>query len=170
MPDSQVSLYVFWISLLLAFLAKIPVIPFHIWLPEAHVEATAVGSVILAALVLKIGAYGIIRFLVPLQVLLSCDIIFVCIGLAGLISAAYATIMTLVQVDFKRVIAYSSVAHLSFAVAAIFTGTKTGIAGSYFYNIGHGFVSAGLFFLAGIFYTRYGTRLIKYYSGLRLFP
>jgi NADH-quinone oxidoreductase subunit M len=78
--------------------------------------------------------------------------------------------MALAQVDFKRIIAYSSVAHLSFAVAALFTGTRTGLAGSYFYNIGHGFVSAGLFFLAGVLYMRYGTRLLKYYSGLRLFP
>jgi len=163
-------LYVFFISLLLAFLAKIPLVPFHIWLPEAHVEATAIGSVLLAGIVLKIGAYGILRFLFPLQCLLVSDTLFVCVGLASLTSAAYATIMTLVQVDFKRIIAYSSVAHLSFAVAAIFSGTKTGIIGSYYYNIGHGFVSAGLFFLAGIFYGRYGTRLLKYYSGLRLFP
>jgi len=153
-----------------AFLAKIPLVPFHIWLPEAHVEATAVGSVLLAGIILKIGAYGILRFLVPLQKLLACDILFSCVGLLSLLSAAYATLMTLAQVDFKRIIAYSSVAHLSFAIAAVFTGTNIGIVGSYYYNIGHGFVSAGLFFLAGIFYTRYGTRLLKYYSGLRLFP
>jgi len=155
---------------LIAFLAKIPLVPFHIWLPEAHVEATAVGSVILAGLVLKIGTYGIIRFLVPLQVLLPSDVLFTIISLFGLLSAAYATVMTLFQVDLKRIIAYSSIAHLSFAIAAVFTGTKTGLAGSYFYNIGHGFVSAALFFFAGVLYIRYGTRLLKYYSGLRLLP
>ncbi len=155
--------------MLIAFLAKIPLIPFHIWLPEAHVEATAVGSVLLAGIILKIGAYGIIRFLVPLQYLFDNDTLFVCVGLLGLISAAYATLMTIVQVDFKRIIAYSSVAHLSFAIAAIFTGTKTGFIGSYYYNIGHGFISAGLFFFAGVLYDRYGTRLLKYYSGLRLY-
>jgi NADH:ubiquinone oxidoreductase subunit 4 (subunit M) len=170
LPESILPLQIFWVSLLLAFLAKIPLVPFHIWLPEAHVEATAIGSVLLAGIILKIGAYGIIRFLVPLHGLLAGDIIFTCVSLGSLLSAVYATLMTLAQVDFKRIIAYSSVAHLSFAVAALFNGTKIGIAGSYYYNIGHGFVSAGLFFLAGLFYTRYGTRLLKYYSGLRFFP
>jgi NADH-quinone oxidoreductase subunit M len=128
-----------------------------------------VGSVLLAGIVLKIGAYGIIRFLTPLQILLNNDTLFVCIGLVGLMSAAYATLMTIVQVDFKRIVAYSSIAHLSFAIAAVFTGTKAGLAGSYYYNFGHGFISAGLFFFAGILYDRYGTRLLKYYSGLRLY-
>jgi len=163
---SKTALYIFWVSLLLTFLAKIPVVPFHIWLPEAHAEATAVGSVILAGIVLKVGSYGIIRFLVPLQNLLPDDILFACVGLISLTSAAYATIMTLAQVDFKRIIAYSSVAHLSLSIAGIFTLTKPGLIGAYYYNIGHGFVSAGLFFLAGLFYHTYGTRLLKYYSGL----
>jgi len=92
------------------------------------------------------------------------------IGFAGLMSAAYATIMTLVQVDLKRIIAYSSVAHLSFAIAGIFTSTETGVFAAYYYNIGHGFVSAALFFLAGMLYKRYGTRLLKYYSGLAGLP
>lgn len=155
---------------MLAFLAKIPLIPLHIWLPEAHAEATAVGSVILAGLVLKIGSYGIIRFLVPVQNLLPNDLLFACVGLFSLISAAYATIMTLAQVDFKRIIAYSSIAHLSLSITGIFTLTKTGLIGAYYYNVGHGFVSAGLFFFAGLFYHSYGTRLLKYYSGLSFLP
>jgi len=84
--------------------------------------------------------------------------------------ALYATLMSFAQVDLKRIVAYSSVAHLSFAVAGIFTTTKYGILGGYYYNVGHGLVSAALFFLVGMLYKRHGTRLLKYYSGLALLP
>ena len=139
-------------------------------MPEAHAEATAVGSVILAGLVLKIGTYGIIRFLVPFYLLLSETYIFAGLTVFSLLSAVYATIMTFAQVDIKRIIAYSSIAHLSFSVMGVFNLTKTGLLGCYYYSIGHGFVSGALFFLAGMLYKRYGTRLIKYYSGLALLP
>jgi len=156
--------------MLVAFLAKIPLIPTHIWLPEAHVEASTVGSVVLASLVLKIGAYGIIRFLVPLHSLINQEWVFVLLVLFSLTGALYATLMSFAQVDLKRIVAYSSVAHLSFAVAGIFTTTKYGVLGGYYYNLGHGFVSAALFFLVGMLYKRHGTRLLKYYSGLALLP
>ena len=115
-------------------------------MPEAHAEATAVGSVILAGLVLKIGTYGIIRFLVPFYLLITETYVFTFLTIFSLLSAVYATLMTFAQVDFKRIIAYSSVAHLSFSVLGVFNLTKTGLLGCYYYSIGHGFVSGALFF------------------------
>lgn len=157
--------YLFWIFFFIAFAIKVPIFPFHIWLPEAHVEAPTEGSVLLAGVLLKLGTYGIIRFLFtlfnnatiyysPLVLLLSTLAIF------------YTSFTTLRQIDIKRIIAYSSVAHMNMCILGLFTFDPVAIVGSVLLMVGHGLVSGGLFFLIGVLYNRYHTKLIKYYSGL----
>jgi NADH:ubiquinone oxidoreductase subunit 4 (subunit M) len=165
----------FWTLSIIAFFAKLPIFPFHIWLPEAHVEAPTVGSVILASILLKIGAYAIIRFLLPFQDLVlyngfsvadgKC---FVLIKLILWISLLYTTIIIVSQVDLKKIIAYSSIIHMSLSMIGFFSQSTYGVHGGYLMLFAHGFSSAGLFFIAGMLYSRFGTRLLKYYSGLHL--
>jgi NADH-quinone oxidoreductase subunit M len=157
---------ILWILLFIAFAVKIPLFPFHIWLPYAHVEASTSTSIILAALMLKLGGYGLIKFVLPLFSVeihsqLSWIAIFLCI--VGMI---YASLNAIRQIDLKRYVAFSSIAHMSFAILGIFTLTEIGIKGSIYLMISHGLTSSAMFFLVGILSDRYHTRSITSFSGL----
>jgi NADH-quinone oxidoreductase subunit M len=140
-------------------------IPFHIWLPEAHVEAPTIGSVILASLLLKLGGYGFLRFTLPVFPIAN-EYFSPLIFTLGIVSVIYASMSALRQVDLKRIIAYASVAHMNVVVLGLFSYTQQGIEGAMYMMIAHGFVSAGLFFCVGVLYDRYKTRLLEYYGGL----
>lgn len=139
--------------------------PFHLWLLEAHVEAPTSGSIILAAVLLKLGGYGFIRFLIPLFPEASLFFSPLVIVLA-LISILYASFAACRQTDIKKIIAYSSVAHMNLIVLGIFSFNMDALYGSIILMLGHGIVSSALFFLAGILYDRYHTRSVSYYGGL----
>lgn len=155
---------IIWFGFFITFAIKIPIFPFHIWLPEAHVEAPTVGSVILASLLLKIGGYGMIKFLMVFEratYYMQPFIYSVC-----LISISYASLAALRQLDIKKIIAYSSIAHMNFVVLSIFTLNLDGLYGAIILMLGHGVVSGALFLLIGVLYERYHTRNILYYGGL----
>lgn len=154
-----------WLAFFLSFSIKVPMIPFHIWLPEAHVEAPTAGSVLLAGVLLKIGTYGLLRFsicLFPYASVFFTPLIYT----LSIIAIIYTSLTTLRQIDLKKIIAYSSVAHMGFVTIGIFTFNLSGIEGSLLIMLSHGFVSSALFLCIGIIYDRFHTRLIKYYSGL----
>lgn len=154
-----------WFAFFFSFASKIPMFPFHIWLPEAHVEAPTVGSVLLAGILLKLGVYGFIRFslmLYPYASLYFSPLVY----LFSVVGVLYASLAALRQTDLKRIIAYSSVAHMNLVTLGIFSFSVLGLQGSIFQSISHGFVSGGLFLLIGIIYDRYHTRFVYYYGGL----
>ena len=140
-------------------------VPFHIWLPEAHAEAPTSGSVILAGILLKMGGYGFLRFSLPMFPLASVYFTPLVFALS-LAAAVYASLTTLRQVDLKKIIAYSSVSHMGFVTIGIFTLTVQGIEGSIILMLSHGLVSSALFLCIGVLYDRHHTRIIKYYGGL----
>ena len=157
--------YWLWIAFFLSFASKIPLFPFHIWLPEAHVEAPTVGSVLLAGILLKLGVYGFLRFnitLFPQASFFFTPLIFT-LAIFGVI---FASMNALRQTDMKRIIAYSSVAHMNLVTMGIFSFDIIALEGSILQSISHGFVSGGLFFLIGVLYRRYHSRLLYYFSGL----
>ena len=139
--------------------------PVHTWLPDAHVEAPTAGSVLLAAILLKMAGYGFIRFSLGLFPSAS-DYFIPLIFLLSLIAIIYTSLVALMQDDMKKLIAYSSVAHMGFVTLGIFTMTQKGISGSIFQMISHGLVSAALFFSVGVIYERVHTRLINHYGGI----
>ena len=155
----------YWLAFFLSFAVKVPMLPFHVWLPEAHVEAPTSGSVLLAGILLKLGSYGMIRFLIPLFP--KASIYFTpFVLILALISITYASLTAIRQTDLKRIIAYASVAHMNFIVLGLFSLTFQGIEGSIIQMISHGLISSGLFFSIGCLYDRYHTRFIHYYGGL----
>ena len=154
-----------WLLFFTAFAVKIPMIPLHAWLPEAHAEAPTQGSVILAGIMLKLGAFGFIRIsylLFPIGGWYFAPFIYT----LSVLAVIYISLVAIRQVDLKRIIAYSSVAHMGFVTAGIFSFNAVGIAGAYYIMISHGLVSSALFFCVGILYDRYQTRSIYYFSGL----
>lgn len=155
----------YWLAFFFAFAVKVPMLPFHVWLPEAHVEAPTAGSVLLAGILLKLGSYGMIRFLLPLFPYASIHFTPFVLVLC-LVSIIFASLTAIRQTDLKRIIAYASVAHMNFIVLGIFSLTIQGIEGSIVQMISHGLVSSGLFFSIGCLYDRYHTRFIDYYGGL----
>ena len=140
-------------------------VPFHIWLPEAHVEAPTAGSVLLAGILLKLGSYGFLRFslgLFPWASVYYTPFIFS----LSLLGVVYTSLTAIRQTDLKRLIAYTSVAHMNLVVIGLFTGTVVGVEAALLQSLSHGFVSSALFLIIGVLYDRWHTRVIKYYGGL----
>ena len=144
---------------------KIPKYPFHIWLPQAHVEAPVAGSVLLAGILIKLGSYGFIRFTLPLFPA-ACVYFTPLVFTMGTLAIIYASLTTLRQIDLKRIIAYSSVSHMGVVMLAIFSLSVVGIEGSIFLQIAHGVVSSALFIIVTALYDRHHTRIVKYYRGM----
>src|SRR3989441_4063151 len=159
----------FWLfgAFFLAFAIKVPIFPFHTWLPDAHVEAPTAGSVILAAVLLKMGTYGFLRFALPLfpQVALH-PAVQTAIVTLSLIGILYGGLVAMVQPDFKKLIAYSSVAHLGFVMLGIWALTLQSVQGALMVMINHGVSTGALFFLAGMLYERRHSRLIEAFGGI----
>nr|YP_005090325.1 NADH dehydrogenase subunit 4 [Phaeodactylum tricornutum]ADY18501.1 NADH dehydrogenase subunit 4 [Phaeodactylum tricornutum] len=154
-----------WFTFFLAFASKIPMIPVHLWLPEAHVEAPTAGSVILAGVLLKLGTYGFIRFSLPLfpQASFFFTPLVYAISASGVVYTSFTAIR---QTDFKRIIAYTSIAHMNLVILGVFSFNTIGIEGAIFQSLSHGFVASALFLIIGVVYDRYRTRIVRYYGGL----
>ncbi|MGH8629343.1 MAG: NADH-quinone oxidoreductase subunit M, partial [Burkholderiales bacterium] len=156
---------VIFIAFFAAFAVKVPMWPVHTWLPDAHVEAPTGGSVVLAALMLKLGAYGFIRFSLPILPDASHMLAPVVIGLS-LIAVVYIGLVALVQDDLKKLIAYSSISHMGFVTLGIFIFNAQGMQGAVIQMVSHGFVSGALFLCVGVLYDRMHSRLIADYGGV----
>ncbi|XBH53684.1 hypothetical protein VPH35_050285 [Triticum aestivum] len=154
-----------WIAFFASFAVKVPMVPVHIWLPEAHVEAPTAGSVILAGILLKLGTYGFLRFSIPMfpeATLCFTPFIYT----LSAIAIIYTSLTTLRQIDLKKIIAYSSVAHMNLVTIGMFSRAAAGIGGSILLMLSHGLVSSALFLCVGVLYDRHKTRLVRYYGGL----
>ena len=157
--------YVLWLAVFSSFAVKMPMWPVHTWLPDAHVEAPTAGSVILAAILLKMAGYGFLRFSIGMFPVAS-EYFVPLIFTLSVIAIIYTSLVALMQEDMKKLIAYSSVAHMGFVTLGIFTFTKQGIEGSIFQMLSHGLISAALFLCVGVVYDRVHSRLIGSYGGL----
>ena len=154
-----------WLAFFASFAVKMPMWPVHTWLPDAHVEAPTAGSVILAAILLKMGGYGFIRFSLPMFPDASADFAPLVYALS-IVAIIYTSLVALMQEDMKKLIAYSSVAHMGFVTMGLFTMTPQGVQGAMFQMISHGLVSGALFLCVGVVYDRMHTRDIAAYGGL----
>ena len=162
---SRTEQYVMWFTFFLSFATKVPMVPVHLWLPEAHVEAPTAGSVILAGVLLKLGTYGFVRFSLPLFPEASyyfAPFVYI-LAATGIVYTSFTAIR---QSDFKRIIAYTSVAHMNLVILGIFSFNVIGIEGALLQSLSHGFVASALFLIIGVVYDRHGTRMVKYYGGL----
>jgi NADH-quinone oxidoreductase subunit M len=161
-PEMQTWL---WLAFFASFAVKMPMWPVHTWLPDAHVEAPTAGSVILAAILLKMGGYGFLRFSLPMFP--DASVLFTpLVYTLSIVAIIYTSLVALMQEDMKKLIAYSSVAHMGFVTMGIFTMTRQGIDGAMFQMISHGLVSGALFLCVGVVYDRLHTREIAAYGGL----
>ncbi len=154
-----------WLAFFASFAVKVPMWPVHTWLPDAHVEAPTAGSVILAGVLLKFGGYGFLRFSLPMMPLASADFAPLIYALS-IIAVVYTSLVALAQEDMKKLIAYSSIAHMGFVTAGTFTLTTQGIEGAIYVMLSHGVVSAALFLIVGVVYDRIHSREISDYGGL----
>ncbi len=161
-PEMQTWL---WLAFFVSFAVKVPMWPFHTWLPDAHVEAPTAGSVDLAALLLKFGGYGFLRFSLPMFPLAS-EQFAPLILVLSVIAIIYASLVALMQTDIKKMIAYSSVAHMGYVTMGIYAVNQQGIHGAIFQMLSHGVISGALFLCVGIVYERTHTREISQYGGL----
>lgn len=156
-----------WLRFFGSFARKVPMIPLHLWLPQAHVEAPTAGSVILAGILLKLGTYGMMRFLLRLFPE-ACIYFTPLVQAMSVVGIIYASLTTIRQVDLKRIIAYSSVAHMNFVTLGVFGYRMERIEGATLLMISHGLISSRLFRSVGVIYDRFHTRLLPYYGGLRV--
>ncbi|MFV2034158.1 MAG: NADH-quinone oxidoreductase subunit M, partial [Halocynthiibacter sp.] len=154
-----------WLAFFASFAVKMPMWPFHTWLPDAHVQAPTAGSVVLAAILLKMGGYGFLRFSLPMFPIAS-DLLTPLIFWLSAIAIVYTSLVALAQHDMKKLIAYSSVAHMGYVTMGIFAANQQGIDGAIFQMISHGFISGALFLCVGVIYDRMHTREIDAYGGL----
>ncbi|MDD9922472.1 MAG: NADH-quinone oxidoreductase subunit M [Boseongicola sp.] len=154
-----------WIAFFASFAVKMPMWPVHTWLPDAHVQAPTAGSVVLAAILLKMGGYGFLRFSLPMFPVAS-DLLADFVLWLSAIAIVYTSLVALMQEDMKKLIAYSSVAHMGFVTAGIFAANQQGVDGAIFQMISHGFISGALFLCVGVIYDRMHTREIDAYGGL----
>ncbi|MDE0779311.1 MAG: NADH-quinone oxidoreductase subunit M [Alphaproteobacteria bacterium] len=161
-PEMQTWL---WLAFFASFAVKMPMWPVHTWLPDAHVEAPTAGSVILAGVLLKMGGYGFLRFSLPMLPIASEQFVPLIYTLS-VIAIIYTSLVALAQEDMKKLIAYSSVAHMGFVTIGIFTATQQGIDGAMFQMLSHGIISAALFLCVGVVYDREHSREIAHYGGL----
>jgi len=154
-----------WLSFFASFASKVPMLPAHIWLPEAHVEAPTAGSVVLAGILLKLGSYGFLRFSLP--IFPEASYFFTpLVYTLSIVGVIYTSLTAIRQTDLKRIIAYTSVAHMNLVVMGLFCFNTVGLEGAIIQSISHGFVSSALFLVIGVVYDRHHTRMVKYYSGL----
>jgi NADH-quinone oxidoreductase subunit M len=161
-PEAQTWL---WLAFFASFAVKLPMWPVHTWLPDAHVQAPTAGSVILAGVLLKLGGYGFIRFSLPMFPEASAQLFWLVMGLS-MVAIVYTSLVALVQRDMKKLIAYSSVAHMAFVTIGLFAFNRQGIEGALIVMLSHGLVSGALFLCVGVIYDRLHTREIERYGGL----
>ena len=154
-----------WLAFFASFAVKLPMWPFHTWLPDAHVQAPTAGSVILAAILLKLGGYGFLRFSLPMFPVAS-EIMTNFVFFLSVVAIIYTSLVALMQEDMKKLVAYSSVAHMGFVTMGIFAANQQSIDGAVFQMISHGFISGALFLVVGVIYDRIHTREIAAYGGL----
>jgi NADH-quinone oxidoreductase subunit M len=164
-PVSENKQYLLWLAMFASFAVKVPMVPGHIWLPEAHVEAPTAGSVILAGILLKLGTYGLVRFSLPLFPVASVYFTPLVYAMA-LVAIVYTSLTAMRQTDMKRIIAYASVAHMNMTLVGLFSLTPQGVEGALLQMLSHGLVSGALFMCVGVLYDRHHSRLVKYYSGV----
>ena len=175
--NEKYLLLLLWLSIFIPFVIKIPIFPFHSWLPLAHSEANTIGSILLAAILLKIGSYGIFRYIIELfnnsyyiyEKIIINNYIFPIIITFCTLSIIFGSFSTIRQIDIKRIIAYSSIVHMNYSIISIFNLEYKSLIGGVFLILSHAFVSSGLFLLIGILYIRYSTRIYFYYQHLANF-